>query len=508
MKKLLLVLVLGVTLALPTTVLGAAGDLGFFGGISEGTRLPRTTERLLAQNGNNRRNGNGSTILPYKEFVFLTGTPHEFEGTIQRRTNGSVGENTEMGSFTDRFTNASNDMTGDTTVARDIIFQVTYRRQGNQIIKNYEAAAWTETINVEGRTFTLVRDQSHFNLSILEDRAPGVTYYSGNISMRAVFLDGAGDMTTLEMSGTIHGYRSAWSTAETHRLNYSIFTDEWQMQFQVRPSVSVNKELQYSQNEPTAISFSGNYMEVTQNQSGLQYTIFVQPLRFHDVPTTGGSTLRTNNTFEQLMATNMNHLVGHPAYSDIKQLFSMGILDGDTRHFVPNQLVTRGQFITMVVRAVRIPIQPPQPVRNARNVVQRIVFPDISRDRPDYAYIMASHSAGLAVGRENGHFAADAPISRQEMIVYLMRVLGLVNIAPDPTPMTPFLDDAQVASWARREIYAANRIGLIRADENGNINPQLEVSNAEAVAMVNRLINYMRHDLRIDFTENIVNFAN
>ena len=90
----------------------------------------------------------------------------------------------------------------------------------------------------------------------------------------------------------------------------------------------------------------------------------------------------------------------------------------------------------------------------------------------------------------------------------LIRALGLTNLGLDPTPMTSFMDDQQIAPWARREIAAAQRIGIISGDQNGNFRPTANISNAEAAAFINRLIDYMRQDLARDYSEHIVNFAN
>ena len=89
----------------------------------------------------------------------------------------------------------------------------------------------------------------------------------------------------------------------------------------------------------------------------------------------------------------------------------------------------------------------------------------------------------------------------------LLRSLGLENLGLDPTPVTLFTDDAQIASWAKREIYAAERIGLISQDADGKINPRANVTKAEAAALINSLISYMRNELQRDYTDHIVNIV-
>ena len=486
------------------------GDMGFFGGISQGTRLPKTTETLIA-NAAGRRNTAQVTSLQYKEVIFLTGVPTTFVGNITVR-HGQIPAGQNFGTFQETYIispSASTD-TGVATINRNIVFNVNFRIHGSQVIKDYQVARWTETITVGGETFSLDPEQSFFGLSIIQDNTPGVIYYKGNVSQRSVFMTGTSDNPSRVINETMsafYGYSSAWSATETHRVNGTVTTDNWQMTYQVRPSVSVNKELQYSSNEPQAISFSGNFRELLQNQSGLQYEIIVQPLQFHNVPRSGSATIASHNSFEQLPAPDVEFLRGHPAQVDIQKLFAMNILRGEPRQFRPEQAITRGQFVAAVSRAIKLPIeQPQQPTRGRAAPSQTIVFPDVRPNRPEYPYIMAAYRVGLAVGRTGGNFFADSTIERQEAIVILLRTLGLENLALDPTPQTVFTDDANIASWARREIAAAERIGLIVPDADGRIHPRRVVSNAEAAALINRLIDYMRHDLALDYTS-IVNFG-
>ena len=506
MKKVFVLLcVVGAMLAAGAiTVSAEVGNTGFFGGITEGVRLPKTTEILLANASSGSKNA--AIELPYKEIVFLTGRPVEFSGTLTIRPSGSA--TAESGTYRVVYTVRASDSTAaGVNIARTITFNVNYRKQGKQVVKDYTVASWTETITADGATFVLDSKQSHFDVSILEDHVAGVSYYKGDLSQKAVYRGNTG--TSLELSGSIYGFTSAWSSAEVHRLDGRVYANDYQLQYQVRPSVSVDKTLQYSANEPTAISFAGNYREVMANQSGLQYDITVLPARFQDVVRSGGATISTYNTFEQLMAPDVSFLKGHFAEADVSKLFAMGVLEGDAKFFQPSQQITRGQFVTMLVKALKLPIDTSyqnQTGRTKNNVTVNVVFPDVMPDRADFPYIMAAYNAGLAIGRGNGHFQVDSPIERQEAFVLLVRALGLSNLGLEPTPITPYMDDASISSWAKKDIYAGSRIGLFKGDTRGNVNPHANVSKAEAAAIVNRLVEYMRTGLRLDYTEHIVNY--
>ena len=513
MKKIKYCFLLGIIMAFFTSlnVKAELGDFGFFGGISDGRDLPKTTELLLDDDKNEELES------IYKEVNFLSGRPITLEGNItvdmdepdEDETMGSYEADYEYNAvYTPEQTDNEDEEGAEgedegASLTRSITYEVKYRKEGSQTIKDFgleDPDDWTETITANGQTYSLDQDRSKSSISVIEDKTPGVTYYKGNLNHRAVYTSDNGDVI-LDMNGTFYGYNCAYSSTETHRIDCTVTTNDWQMQYQLRPSVSMGKTLQYTSNEPTAISFDGNYQEIMQNRSGLSYNIYVLPVQLtYEVEPTGNVSIDTFNNFEQLIAPDVSYLKGHFAEDDIKRLFSMKILDG----------ITRGQFVEMLVKAIKLPIEDTSSNRSSRRrqTVVNLVFPDVLPERADYPYVMAAYKAGLAVGRDNGHFYIDSPIERQEAIVILLRTLGLENLGLDPTPITSFTDDKNIASWAKKEIYAANRIGIIAGDDDGRFKPTDYVSKAEAAAFVNRLNNYMRNDLQTDYTEHIVNYAN
>jgi hypothetical protein len=387
---------------------------------------------------------------------------------------------------------------------------VNWRRVGNQILKNYLAAAWTETVAVNGQIFTVNFPLSFYNVSLLEDVQAAVTYVTGDSSFRAQYFTGGQPYAVYTGNATVSGFMSPWSNTETVRLDAQIIHPEWQMTYQVRPSVSVFKTLQYSRNEPQIISFDGNYREVTQNRSGIAWDIFIAPFNApSDLPMQGMTSIAVHNLFEQLPTVDLTSLRAHPAAADIHKLFSMGIIDSPVSQFVPSQSIRRADFVTMLVKAVKIPIEPPQTGRRQTgtrgNTVVEFTFPDVLPSHPQFPYIMAAYNAGLVSGRAQGLFYPNHAITREEVITIMINALGLTNLGLDP--VTHFADDERISDWAKRAVYAARRIGLITGDANGNLNPRQLVTKAEAAAFINGMIEYMRTSLIDDFSEHIVGYV-
>lgn len=501
---------LGMCFLFASPVFAKVGDFGFFGGISAGRKLPKSTELALESS---KKKSKDELEAVYKEVMFLSGQPVTFEGKLKTENSGEVDMTKSADTFEVSYeTEATASTNGDNSVTRTIEYDVNYRVEGSQVVKDYEVDtdSWEETLVIGGTGYVLDHDQSYSNISVIESHTPGVTYYRGDVSHKAVYFVDE-QKVTWELSGSFYGYDCAWSSTETHRIDATVTTDDWQMQYQIRPSVSIGKTLQYSENEPTAISFDGNYREVMQNRSGLSYNIYVLPTQFiYSTEKEGTVSIDTYNNFEQLIAPNLGFLKGHFAESDIKKLFAMQIIEGEPSYYQPSQAITRGQFVTMLTKAIKLPVEEETTKKKTRKNTEivNVVFPDVTEDRTEYKYIMAAYKSGLAVGRDNGHFYIDAPIQRQEAIVILLRTLGLENLGLDPTPVTTFTDDKYIANWAKKEVYAANRLGIIAGDDDGKFRPTSYVSKAEAAAFVNRLVNYMRDDLLIDYTEHIVNYAN
>jgi hypothetical protein len=503
-------------------VYAQVGDMGFFGGISEGRRLPRTTETLTGT----VRGGPGTVTLNYREFVFLGGRPSAelFEGLITVSQSGGITPGSTSGRYmlTIRVF-PSPRSTSEIIINRNAAFEVTYRVEGSQVILNHDIMlnSWSETITTPSGTYVLDPDLSSYVSSIIEDRTPGVNYYRGDVSGLLVYNKGEDVTLTADQTGSFYGYSSVWSSTETHRMAVSLISasdeagdleNNWGLQYEVRPSVTVNKILQYTANEPTAISFGGNYKEVLQNFAGLRYDLFITPLFVWDEPTTGGTSIESVNTFEQLPEPNLSFLRGNAAEDDIRKLYAMQILDGDPRYYIPSQAITRGQFMTALAKAIKLPIEPlpatgARTARTARQPAIINLFSDVDSTRPEFPYIQAIQRAGIAYGRDDGMFYFDFPIERQEAFTVMIRALGLTYMGLNPTVVTPFADSDDIADYAIREVGVALQLGLIAPDLNGNIYPKRHITKGEAASLLNYFIEYMRNGLVTYYADQIVGIA-
>ncbi|HHX60515.1 MAG TPA: S-layer homology domain-containing protein [Epulopiscium sp.] len=502
MRKVILATIL--TLSFTVQAFALEGEMGYFGGISTGTKLPTTTE--IAQKNAKKKTSKQS--LPYKEHIYLNGKAELVEGTIEIRPSGEVDPAKPVGSYKETYIVKAQNSDGSNVLNRTLTLDTkyVYDAQYRQATKTSVVSKWSETIIVGGQMYTLDSKQSHFNKSILEDYTPGVMYYRGDLNYRAVYMtegEDEGNQTSVAVNGPIYGYDQAWAKTETQKLNIIVNNGGRQYHIEQNPSLTVSKTLQYGANEPDAISFQGNYKELTKNEGMALYHIRVGAKDLYEEETQGGLHMPDNTSIEQLIAPYISRIQGHFAESDIKKLYSMGIYTGPTSTFNPNQVITRGEYIKALVLAMKIPIEEVKVTKKKTSKKTDVapIFLNLAETDAYYPYALAAYNAGLISG---GVFSKDEAMTRELAYALVVRMIGLERLGFYGQIYTPFVDDNKISSWAKGSIQAGVSLGLIRPDENGYFLPQRKVTKAEAAAITNQMIDYLRYTLKIDYQEKIM----
>lgn len=102
---------------------------------------------------------------------------------------------------------------------------------------------------------------------------------------------------------------------------------------------------------------------------------------------------------------------------------------GDSSCFSPEKSVTRGEFVTMLVKALDLPVE------------QEVTYTGYENDIPTWLqpYLAAAVRSGLTEGLEDSHiFEANSPISAAEADVLLKNALNQEHscISPEDLPLT------------------------------------------------------------------------
>ncbi|WP_009544009.1 S-layer homology domain-containing protein [Crocosphaera subtropica] len=103
---------------------------------------------------------------------------------------------------------------------------------------------------------------------------------------------------------------------------------------------------------------------------------------------------------------------GVKGQTEIQQLVQLGVIETNSSNFNPLDPITRGQFVTWLVKAYNQLHDVPIPVGSNRE----LAFSDLSVSHPDFNYIQAAYDAGYIVGFEDGTFQPNNPLTREQMI--------------------------------------------------------------------------------------------
>ena len=92
-----------------------------------------------------------------------------------------------------------------------------------------------------------------------------------------------------------------------------------------------------------------------------------------------------------------------------------------------------------------------------------------------------SDAQGAILGYEDGRFGVTDPITREQMITMLWRLAGKPAGVGD---LSRFADAAEISDWAAEAMAWAVGAGILRGDENGNLNPTGSARRSEVAQFI------------------------
>lgn len=490
-----------------TSAYAAEGEMGSFGGISSGTKM----ETLTELNQTSKKKTTSKYSLPYKENVYLTGKAETVEGTIEIKPGKGIDTTAGQGTYTETYKMTAKNSDNTVRVTRNITTETKYIYEADrrQATKTTTLKKWSEIVTVDGQTYKLDSDLSDFSKSTLEDYTPGVLYYRGDIHYTAVYEPSGGESTnniTISVNAPIYGYGQAYAKSETQKRTITIELGNNQgYAIEETPTFTVYRDIEYGANEPTAISMAGNYKEIVRSEGVLSYNIVQGNQSLYDDEYSGMMSVEGGSTIDQLSYPTNLKLAGHPAETQIKKMYSMKIFDEAAATFSTNQIVTKKEYVAMLVKALQIelPEEETSSRKSSSKKQQEVVSPftDIQSTDAYYKYAVAAYNVGLVDG---GTFNGNTYLTREMMYVLNVRAIGLERLGLGTSDAyTPFVDDNQIGNWAKSSIYAASKLGII-TPSNGYIFPKKAVTKAECATFLDQFIEYLRYDLQKDYNEKML----
>ena len=504
MFKRILTIILTLAVVMPTSIYASQGESGYFGGVSEGVKLPKSLNQQMGSSTVNEKE-----ILDYKEMIFVTGVPIEVAGTITIERDDSDVLTDINGTYTEKYTISASSYDGTTTLERvvtlDTMFIKSESDYSYQINRNTAVDSWDETLTVGGTAYVVDETLSGFGrgeniASYIEDKTPGISYYNGNISYNLIYTLNDVRFRQISVSGGTYGFNQPWSKVENQKfiMNIQGFgDDDVNMSVEVKPFIKSYKTISYDNTDPFPISFAGSYTQKFITEGGLEYNILTNHPELTNKQKKGKLLLTSTNDFEKLKLPRQMTYVSdnHFAKEDIQKLMSMDIIEESSLDYQPYQAISRGDFVKILCKAMNI-IPDEEFIKDSKK--RSIVFADIDEKHPLYYWTLKAYDTKLVQGVGLSKFDPEKPLKREEAFTLLIRVIGLERLGANKSPMTKFIDDRDIAPWAKEAIYAGNRIGLFKGNA-GKISPKAYVTKAESAAIVNRLIDYLRKDIVNDY---------
>lgn len=168
------------------------------------------------------------------------------------------------------------------------------------------------------------------------------------------------------------------------------------------------------------------------------------------------------------------HWVSNTLVTEEHYAYILGYPDETVR---PGNNITREEAATMFYRLLR------DEVREKYYTTEND-FSDIAKERWSNSAISTMANGGFVVGRTDGTFDPEAPITRAEFAAMAVRFASLMD-----TSGASFSDIE--GHWAERYILKAATAGWVSGRTDGTFDPEAYITRAEAMTLVNNVL--MRH---------------
>lgn len=173
----------------------------------------------------------------------------------------------------------------------------------------------------------------------------------------------------------------------------------------------------------------------------------------------------------------------HWAFAEIDALYEAGVVNGvSSRLFSPSRNIKRADFILMLVRAFELTAE------SDGN------FDDVQPGIYYYDALSVAKALGIAKGVGTGNFNPESPITRQDMMVLVTRILEYIGKpleSSNKSDLDSFSDNTLVSAYAIDSVAMLVGSNLI-IGSNGRINPQNNTTRAEVAVFLFRVLEFIQ----------------
>jgi hypothetical protein len=148
------------------------------------------------------------------------------------------------------------------------------------------------------------------------------------------------------------------------------------------------------------------------------------------------------------------------AKTEIEALVEAGIISGyQDGSFAPRKSMSRAELAKIITLSLSL--------QEASE--EAAPFTDVEKGSWYRGYVGALVKAGITQGTSTTTFSPNAEVSREELVVFFLRAMGLEKQALQTVNYSlPFTDTPSISSWAVQHVALAYTIGFINGIENEN----------------------------------------
>ena len=211
----------------------------------------------------------------------------------------------------------------------------------------------------------------------------------------------------------------------------------------------------------------------------------------------------------------LSDLEGHWAQKEVEAAVASGWVDGyPDGSFKPEKSITRAEFTKMLLDAIHLTPDSETVAWMKAHAKMKDIWGRPTAYTPKL-YDMSGHwltsqgwldaalYSGMVVPDDyNGkNFRPEKAIARYEIALMTDRALGLVYPASQPVEgELPFTDKEEILDWMKGYVNESVKAGVLKGYPDGSFQPNKTSTRAEAVVMIQRMLEEMEEGLNPDIT--------
>lgn len=172
---------------------------------------------------------------------------------------------------------------------------------------------------------------------------------------------------------------------------------------------------------------------------------------------------------------------GHWANDPINSVYASGIVSGYSENlFKPDKDITRAEFCAFLMRSLSL-----------EEGIYSGEYADVSPQSWYAGVIQTMQNCSLVKGVGNENFLPNAPITREQIAVIIMRAYSMVK-SDMPKGVLSFSDNASISDYAVYSVAAASELGIVKGNSNNMFTPGKNATRAEAIVMLARFLDAVK----------------